>query len=55
MKRGCLTRAYKRDLQRKVSKMSREEDNFAGNAALMMLFILQFPLLSEKSVRGRRS
>ncbi len=34
-----------RELQGKVAKMSREEDNFPGNAALIMLFILGFPLL----------
>ncbi len=34
-----------RELQRKIAKMSREEENFPGNAALIMFFILGLPLL----------
>ncbi len=34
-----------RELQKKVAKLSREEENFPGNAALIMLFLLGFPIL----------
>ena len=43
--RGRLTWICQRELQRKVAKMSKEEESFSGNAALIMLFILGFPLL----------
>ncbi len=47
-----------RELQRIVAKMPKEEEKFSGNAALIMLFILGFPLLQidepqEPEVRGQ--
>ncbi len=37
---------YQRELQRKVAKMGEKDENFPGNAALIMLFLFGFPVLS---------
>ncbi len=50
MKRGYLTSTCQRELQGQVASMLREEENVPTNAALIMLFILGFPLLSVKAV-----
>ncbi len=40
-----------RELQRMVAQMSREEEKFAGSAALIMLFILGFPHLKVQHLQ----
>ncbi len=54
-KRGSYTYSHltwicQRELQRKVARMPKEE-NLPGNAALIILFILGFPLLRFKDVK----
>ncbi len=46
-----LTWICQRELQRKVAKVSSKEQNLPGNAALIMLFILGFPLLYTDHVQ----
>ncbi len=50
---GCdnLTWICQRELQRKVAKMTSEDENFPGNSSLILLFILSFPLLRMDHVR----
>ncbi len=43
--RTYITWICQRELQKKVAQMSREDENFSGDASLIMLFILGFPLL----------
>ncbi len=52
VRRRNLTWICQRELQRKVAKMSRTEGYFRGNACLIMLFILGFPLLQTDNVQG---
>ena len=40
-----------RELQREIAKMSKEDENLRGNAALVMLFMLGIPLLCVKEVQ----
>ncbi len=44
-----LTWICHRELQRKVADISKDENNFPGNAALITLYILGFSLLSWKN------